>query len=149
MRKALLLFILICGISCNAQVTVNTSQLTETKWTIDGGGKIGEDTLTFYKDYELDVAYFPLLKRTSKFTKPYYLSDSIPKTFDHSKVGTSTSGCYIIVYNNNLKRMTVYEIRTFDLKNRKMVLYNPYIRDAFRDGTITYRYLGSHGGGRR
>lgn len=152
MKKILfILYILLYGTYCNAQVTVKLSQLIGTKWTIDGGGKVGEDTLTFYSSYMLDVTYFNLLKRTTKFTTPYYLSESIPKTFDHSKVGTSTSGCFLIEYNNKLKRMSISQIRSFDLQKGELVFYNPYIKDAIRDGTIKYRLIskGSHGGGRR
>ena len=32
--------------------------------------------------------------------------------------------------------MTVFKIQEFDLQKGKMVLYNPRIKDAFRDGTI-------------
>lgn len=142
MKKVLLLLhILLCSIYCHAQVTVQLSQLVGTRWTIDGGGKVGEDTLTFYKDKEVDVAYFPLLKRTSVINRPFYLSETFPKFFDHSKVGTSTSGCFIVGYNNKLRRMTVLQIRSFDLAKGEMVFYNPHIKDAIRDGTIKYRLI--------
>lgn len=150
-RILFLLYILLCSIYCNAQVSVQLSQLIGTKWTIDGGGKVGEDTLTFYKDYELNVAYYNLVKRTTRFTTPYYLSETIPSSFDQSKVGNSTHGCFLIEYNNKLKRMTILQIRSFDLQKGELVFYNPYIKDAIRDGTIKYRLIskGSHGGGRR
>ena len=142
MKKLLfIIYVLLFCIHCNAQVTVKSSQLIGTKWTIDGGGKVGEDTLTFYKDYQLNVAYYNLVKRTTKFTTPYYLSESIPKIFDHSKVGTSTSGCFLIEYNNKLKRMSISQIRSFDLKKGELVFYNPYIKDAIRDGTIKFRLI--------
>ena len=142
MKKLLFaLYILLCNINCTAQVTVTMSQLLGTKWTIDGEGKVGEDTVVFYADHKLNIAYYSLVKITTKFKTPYYLSDSMPKSFDHSKVGTSTSGRYLVEYNTKLERMTVIEVRELDLDKGKMVLYSPYIRNAFRDGTITYRML--------
>jgi hypothetical protein len=37
--------------------------------------------------------------------------------------------------------MTILQIKEFDLQKGKMVLYNPRIKDAFRDGTIKYRLI--------
>ena len=151
MRNIFLIILLTCNIYCFAQVVVTNSQLSGTTWTIDGDGKVGEDTVTFYADHELNIAYYSLVDITTRFETPYYLSDSIPEIFDHSKVGTSTSGCYLVKYNTKLNAMTVVEIKKFDLNNGEMVLYSPYIRDAFRDGTIRYKLISKHtrAGGRR
>lgn len=144
MKKVLLLLhILLCSIYCHAQVTVQLSQLVGTKWTIDGGGKVGEDTLTFYRDTMQKVSYYNLVKRTTRFSTPYYLSNSIPKSFDYSRVGISTSGTFIVKYNKKLNRMTVLQVRNFDLAKGEMVFYYPYIKDAIRDGTIKYRLISS------
>ena len=39
--------------------------------------------------------------------------------------------------------MTVLQVRNFDLAKGEMVFYNPYIKDAIRDGTIKYRLISS------
>lgn len=142
MRKILFtIYVLLCGIYSNAQVSVNLSELIGTVWTIDGEDKIGEDTTTYYKDYMLNVAYYNLFNKTTRFTTPYYLSEDIPKTFDHSKVGTYSYGCFLVEYNDKLDRMTILQIRSFDLQKGEMVFYNPYIKDAIRDGTIRCRLI--------
>lgn len=115
--------------------------LNGTKWTIDDEEKIGEDTTLYLNSFTQFSAYLPLINKRAKFQTPYYLTDSIPRTFDFSKVGQSLHGCYIVKYNDVMDVMTVFQIQEFDLKKGKMVLYNPRIKDAFRDGKIKYRLL--------
>ena len=143
MKKIMFSLILLCSFYCNAQVTIQLSQIIGTKWTIDGGGKVGEDTLTFYRESMLKVSYYNLVKKTTKISTPYYLSDTVPTSFDNSKVGVNTSGSFLVKYNSKLNRMTILQIRSFDLAKGEMVFYNPYIKDAIRDGTIKYKLISS------
>lgn len=142
MKKILLIISLCFCISyCNAQVSISLSKLNGTKWTINDEEKIGEDTILYLNSFTQFSAYLPLINKRAKFQTPYYLTDSIPRTFDSSKVGQSQHGCYIVKYNDVMDVMTVFKIQEFDLQKGKMVLYNPRIKDAFRDGTIKYRLI--------
>jgi hypothetical protein len=69
--------------------------------------------------------------KISTITYEYYLSDKIPSEFDFSKVGKSSSGKYLIYYNEKRKEMDYYTIRQFDattfilfyeMKNKDKVL---------------------------
>ena len=141
MKKYIIISILFCASYCNAQVSISLSMLNGTKWTIDYEEKIGEDTILYLNSFTQFSAYLPLIKKRAKFRTPYYLTDSIPRTFDSSKVGKSQHGCYIVKYNDKIDVMTIFQIQEFDLKKGKMVLYNPRTKDAFRDGTIKYRLI--------
>ena len=142
MKKILLIISLCFCISyCNAQVSISLSMLNGTKWTIDYEEKVGTDTTLYLNSFTQFSAYLPLIKKRAKFRTPYYLTDSIPRTFDSSKVGKSQHGCYIVKYNDKIDVMTIFQIQEFDLKKGKMVLYNPRTKDAFRDGTIKYRLI--------
>ena len=141
MKKYIIISLLFCASYCNAQVSISLSMLNGTKWTIDYEEKIGEDTILYLNSFTQFSAYLPLIKKRAKFRTPYYLTDSIPRTFDSSKVGKSQHGCYIVKYNDKIDVMTIFQIQEFDLKKGKMVLYNPRTKDAFRDGTIKYRLI--------
>lgn len=141
MKKYVIISLLFCASYCNAQVSVSLSMLNGTKWTIDDEEKIGEDTTLYLNSFTQFSAYLPLINKRAKFQTPYYLTDSIPKTFDSSKIGQSKHGCYIVKYNDVMDVMTILQIKEFDLQKGKMVLYNPRIKDAFRDGTIKYRLI--------
>ena len=141
MKKYIIISLLFCASYCNAQVSISLSMLIGTKWTIDDEEKIGEDTTQYFSSFTQFTSYLPLIKKRAKFQTPYYLTDSIPRTFDSSTVGKSQHGCYIVKYNDLMDVMTVFQIQEFDLKKGKMVLYNPRIKDAFRDGTIKYRLI--------
>ena len=141
MKKYIIISLLFCASYCNAQVSISLSMLNGTKWTIDYEEKIGEDTILYLNSFTQFSAYLPLIKKRAKFRTPYYLTDSIPRSFDSSKVGKSQHGCYIVKYNDKIDVMTIFQIQEFDLKKGKMVLYNPRTKDAFRDGTIKYRLI--------
>lgn len=141
MKKYIIISILFCASYCNAQVSISLSMLNGTKWTIDYEEKVGTDTTLYLNSFTQFSAYLPLIKKRAKFRTPYYLTDSIPRTFDSSKVGKSQHGCYIVKYNDKIDVMTIFQIQEFDLKKGKMVLYNPRTKDAFRDGTIKYRLI--------
>lgn len=141
MKKYIIISLLFCASYCNAQVSISLSMLNGTKWTIDDEEKVGTDTTLYLNSFTQFSAYLPLINKRTKFQTPYYLTDSIPRTFDSSKVGKSQHGCYIVKYNDLMDVMTIFQIQEFDLKKGKMVLYNPRIKDAFRDGTIKYRLI--------
>ena len=141
MKKYIIISLLFCASYCNAQVSISLSMLIGTKWTIDDEEKVGTDTTLYLNSFTQFSAYLPLINKRAKFQTSYYLTDSIPRTFDSSKVGKSQHGCYIVKYNDLMDVMTIFQIQEFDLKKGKMVLYNPRIKDAFRDGTIKYRLI--------
>ena len=52
----------------------------------------------------------------------FYLSDQMPKAFDFSKVGKTTQGRYLIVYNPKLDSFFTYAILRFNKKEKIMTL---------------------------
>lgn len=68
----------------------------------------------------------------STFTYQYYLSNIIPTTFDFSKVGTYTEGCYLIEYNPSQKKFSCYSIAAFGVMDWKDPLTGKLLYDDIR-----------------
>ena len=49
---------------------------------------------------------------------PNYLSKSNTETFDNSKVGKYSSGCYLYEYNKINKAVSIWKIISFDKSNK-------------------------------
>ena len=113
------LFLMITAV-CNAQTNVSINQLNGTSWIMTSPPD--EDIVE--KDYFNNCSYTRISEYISVgkavSTFKYYLSPIVPSAFDFSKVGTKTSGKFLIGYNSKMKKMFYYEITSFDSK--KMVL---------------------------
>ena len=134
----------------NAQTTYTLDQLIGTKWRTIYSEQIENDPYTSriniidFSLCEIQTNYKRIIKKSGEvkaninYSKPYYLSNSIPQSFDHTKVGKVKKGSYIILYNNKINRMEYYYIRT--LTNDKLVLYHKRDYKDMEDDECTLYY---------
>ena len=100
-KTIILLFALHTAFSCAAQ-TFRMSQLKGCKWvSYELDGKV--NTVWFTDSAYFDENFYTSLNKTATSKMPFYLSNTIEKVFDESKVGTNTSGKYLIVQSGNAK----------------------------------------------
>ena len=106
-----------CANMAFGQVTISTSDLIGTKWQLedaeDGHSK------PFYEFSTRMVLWHCSYGTT--FSYPFYLSATIPTTFDFSRVGVQTEGCYFIKYNTKRDCFYCYAIMSFNKSTGKMV----------------------------
>lgn len=96
---AVCVFILfLLGIAgCNAQ-TFNINSLIGTKWKHIKDYKIDRETIIEFTDKEMiETLTFLDLKKTHRFVRPYYLSQTVPTTFNKDLVGKTTTGTYLVM----------------------------------------------------
>ena len=98
MKKTIILLFALCmAFSCAAQ-TFKMSQLKDCKWvSYELDREV--NTVWFTDSAYYDESFYPTLNKTATSKMPFYLSNTIEKVFDESKVGTNTSGKYMIVKN--------------------------------------------------
>lgn len=112
MKKTIILLFALCmTFGCTAQ-TFEMSQLKGCKWV---SYELEDETNTvwFTDSAYYDQSFYPALNKTTTLKLPFYLSNTIEKVFDESKVGTNTSGKYMIVKEGNAKHgynLVVFEI---------------------------------------
>lgn len=116
-RLFLIIIAIVLSMTCHAQ-TVSLGQLTNTKWKL----------VSPVSDYcERGMSFTTTTRTTTKFKKnkkefqfplKYYLSSSIPKTFDSSQIGKSRKGSYIIQYVDN----SVFWFKIVDISSTKITL---------------------------
>lgn len=77
------------------QQEVSVSQLNGTKWRLPNS--------TSGSTYEYTATH-RIWRRNGNlmFRYPYYLSNTVVQSFDKSKVGKNTKGCYLVMYNEKL-----------------------------------------------
>lgn len=77
------------------QQQVSVSQLNGTRWRLPNS--------TSGSTYEYTSTH-RIWRRNGNlmFRYPYYLSNTIVSSFDKSKVGKNTKGCYLVIYNEKL-----------------------------------------------
>ena len=121
-----ILFALFSTFAVNAQTTYTLEQLVGTKWKALNMPKNIVETIEFAPNEIRNNAklYFTTGEfwKESSYSKPYYLSNAIPSSFDHTKVGKVKKGSYIILYNKKMKTMDYFYIKTFT--KDKLVLYH-------------------------
>ena len=119
MKKILFTFyvLLACANMAFGQVTISTSDLIGTKWQLEDA----EDrhSKPFYEFSTRKVLWH--CSDGTTFSYPFYLSATIPTTFDFSKVGVQTEGCYFIKYNTKRDYFYCYAIMCFNKSAGKMV----------------------------
>lgn len=122
-----ILFVLFSTFAVNAQTTYTQDQLVGTKWR---DLRLPERIISTIEFASNEIKYNAKLYsittgelwEESGFSKPYYLSDAIPASFDKTKVGKVKKGSYIILYNDKTNRMEYFYIKTFT--KDKLVLYH-------------------------
>lgn len=158
--------LLVYALNTRAQVVISTSDLDSTKWEHVASNNLWPDLKLQsntsqeassrqtsqrkpYYEYTQDSKIWHKSDATTA-TFPYYLSNTIPTKFDHSKVGKSTKGCYYIEYNSKMDEFICYLILSFNKTEGTMVLkleYEELVGDA---DTFTFKLKkGGNYGGRR
>jgi len=120
MKPILIITLFLCALLSNAQINVNSNQLNGTRYKLfypTESYRTEEiewtDSAFFIKQYYMpDIFVHKIASITIK--RPYYLSDSIPAAFDHTKVGSSTYGKYLLLFNKKSQTITYYTIAAFD-----------------------------------
>lgn len=98
MKTAVTLLLAMCAVLACAAQTFKMSQLKGCKWvSYELDGKV--NTVWFTDSAYFDEDFYTSLNKTATSKMPFYLSNTIEKVFDESKVGTNTSGKYMIVKN--------------------------------------------------
>ena len=100
-KTIIILFALYTAFSCAAQ-TFRMSQLKGCKW-VSYELENETNTIWFTDSAYYDESFYPTLNKTTTIELPFYLSNTIEKVFDESKVGTNTSGKYLIIKEGNAK----------------------------------------------
>ena len=109
-------FTLLLSMACHAQ-TVSLGQLT--KWKlVSPVSDYCERGMSFTTTTRTTTAKFKKNKKEFQFPLKYYLSSSIPKTFDSSQIGKSRKGSYIIQYVDN----SVFWFKIVDISSTKIIL---------------------------
>ena len=119
MRNILVIsLVFLLSMVCHAQ-KIATSELNGTKWKeISPTYDYCERGMTFTMDTRTTSTKF--YKTGKEFNCPlkYYISSSIPKTFDSSQIGKNRKGSYIIQYADN----SVFWFNIVDISSTKITL---------------------------
>ena len=117
-RLFLIIIALVLSMTCHAQ-TVSLGQLTNTKWKlVSPVSDYCERGMSFTTTTRTTTTKFKKNKKEFQFPLKYYLSSSIPKTFDSSQIGKSRKGSYIIQYVDN----SVFWFKIVDISSTKITL---------------------------
>ena len=123
MRNILVIsLVFLLSMVCRAQ-KIATSELNGTKWKeISPTYDYCERGMTFTMDTRTTSTKF--YKTGKEFNCPlkYYISSSIPETFDSTRIGKSRRGTYIIQFVDN----KVFWFKIVELSNTKMTLLSKY-----------------------
>lgn len=110
--------------------------LMGSKWTKKERHEM--NIIVFSRDSIIEISTYSLIQKTIWYSKPYYLSDSIPTSFEFSKVGKPSEGKYLIDYNGKIQELEYCEIKV--LNDNNLILFfeqkDGYIGGA--DMTVTY-----------
>ena len=119
MRNILVIsLVFLLSMVCHAQ-KIATSELNGTKWKeISPNYDYCERGMTFTMDTRTTSTKF--YKTGKEFNCPlkYYISSSIPETFDSSQIGKNRKGSYIIQYVDN----SVFWFKIVDISSTKITL---------------------------
>ena len=142
MKTLLLNLILVIACSCTAQTVIPIDFLKNTKWIrIDSVYTDRSKTIMFSdKTYTRQTKYG--MNGVVENTYQYYLSPTVPTSFDFSMVGKKTLGSYLVGYNSKMKNMFYYEIVSFE--PTKLVLLRkgkPYSIGGANDLYMTYERI--------
>ena len=138
-----ILFALFSTCTINAQTTYTLDQLVGTKWK---ALNIPEQVISTMEFASNEIKYYAKfysfttgeLRHESGHSQSYYLSNSIPVSFDKTKVGKVKKGSYIIKYNNKLNCMEYLYIKI--LTKDKLVLYHKRDYKDMDDDECTLYY---------
>ena len=138
MTRLLFSFAILLGtLSLKAQI-YQKSQLTGRKWMC-----IQAEGDTIYMEFSAKVFNYKRSingKSMGVTSQQYYLSPIKPLVFDFTKVGTNSSGKYIVYYNEEFKEFSCDEIKF--LYDDNMLIYLDYdlADEAFKELFCYKRY---------
>ena len=100
------------------EVSISTSDLNGSKWQVE------IDYTKQSKEYDEYTQDTQIWHREDKstFSYPYYLTDTIPTKFDHSKVGKTTKGQYFVKINPKWGDLYCEPIHYFNKEEGLMIL---------------------------
>ena len=135
MKILIQLFLLICitVINCNAQTYFSSEQLNGTTWVPVIQPSVCLDTISYTRSKEILRSDFSeQFKKSKRFpqrfkklivtSNDYYLSKTIPSSFDTSQVDKTSVGNYIVRYNDFTKQMSFNRIIKLDIPNGILIL---------------------------
>ncbi len=98
----------------HAQTNMSSSQFENTKWEIiePKDSKINHFWDFTEKNLHSYSRYAGRMSAGVEYS--YYLTSSCSESFNHSKVGSSSVGCYLHLYNKKLKTSSIWLIKSYD-----------------------------------
>ena len=134
--KVLFVAVVFCT-NINAQQTFQKSSLMNKEWFLRWQGTTWYCTMLFSENEMISTCYYGnnrSLNNISFTTKcKYYLSDNIDTAFDFSKVGQSTSGKYIVMWNDVTVDVNAEDYEPGDENDRLTVYQILFLNaDTFR-----------------
>lgn len=119
MRNSLIIaLVFLLSMTCHAQ-KVSIAELSGTKWKlVSPVSDYCERGMSFTTTTRTTTTKFKKNKKEFQFPLKYYLSSSIPKTFDSSQIGKNRKGSYIIQYVDN----SVFWFKIVDISSTKITL---------------------------
>lgn len=105
------------SIISKAEVTLQSTLFTNSEWEIVY--PIDDSIVHRWKfsSSELGVSAIFKGRKSHELKYSYYLSKSNTETFDSSKVGKYSSGCYLYEYNKINKAVSIWKVVSFDKSN--------------------------------
>ena len=124
MKKHFLFLVIafLLGMACHAQ-KVATSELNGTRWKlVSPVCDYCERGMSFTMDARITTEKYKRLNKAFKLPLKYYISPSIPKTFDSSQIGKNRKGNYIIQYVDD----SVFWFKIVEFSSTKITLLSKF-----------------------
>ena len=112
MKKVIFSALFALGSLASIAQEFNIEKLKQGVWRQQTNSDI-EKTIRVFSDSTENLTFSVFWEgqwRSSSVDYPYYLSPTIPQTFDFSKVGKGVSGKYLVKWNDKMKEFYVLEI---------------------------------------
>lgn len=141
MKKTVVLFVCIISVVlCNAQI-FSVKNLTGTKWElVKDYDKHTTITIEFTDSEIIESHNDTYFNKISKFTRPYYLSDLEPSSFDKERVGKKTNGKYLVYFISKSNMMFYRKI--VEITNNRLVLFKKKTNSVGGvEATFTYKRI--------
>ena len=112
MKKVIFSVLFTFGSLVSLAQSFNVKMLQHGVWRLTTDRATEKTTITFSESKEHNT-YSILWEgqwKSSSVEYPYYFSQTVPQTFDFSKVGKGESGKYLVEWNDKMKEFYVLEI---------------------------------------
>ena len=124
MKKHLFFLVIafLLSMACHAQKVV-TSELNGTRWRlVSPVCDYCEREMSFTMDTRITTEKYKRLNKAFKLPLKYYISPSIPKTFDSSQIGKNRKGNYIIQYVDD----SLFWFKIVEISSTKITLLSKF-----------------------